>query len=78
MNGESTSTRASTLWSDYYALGKPKTLADRLREIDGVTFESVNDWLADRTLGQGTLVTLGPNEIEVDDEIFKPSTLKGC
>ena len=74
MRGESTATRSGMLWSDYYALGKPRSLAERLSEIEAVTFESVNEWLGDRVFGQCTLVTLGPNEIAVDDDLFKPET----
>jgi predicted Zn-dependent peptidase len=70
MCGESTPSRASMLWSDHHAFGISKTLDDRMREIDAVTYESVNEWLAARVFNCGTLVTLGPNEITVDDPLF--------
>jgi predicted Zn-dependent peptidase len=73
MHGESTPTRASMLWSDHHASGKTKTLKERLREIDSVTYESVNQWLEARVFGQGTLVTLGPSEIVVDDDLLYQS-----
>lgn len=78
MRGESTVARAGMLWSDYYALGKPRSLEDQLDKIDSVTFESVNDWLAARTFGQCTLVTLGPNEIHVDSDLFKSDVTNSC
>ena len=70
MGGESTPSRASMLWIDRHATGKPKTLEDRLCEIDSVTFESVNEWLEARVFDQGTLVTLGPLQITVEDDLF--------
>ena len=70
MRGESTPSRASMLWVDYHTTGKPKTLKDRLCEIDSVTYESVNEWLEARVFDRGTLVTLGPLQITVDDDLF--------
>jgi predicted Zn-dependent peptidase len=70
MRGESTPSRASMLWIDHHSTGKPKTLNDRLREIDSVTYESVNEWLEARVFDQGTLVTLGPLQITVDNDLF--------
>jgi predicted Zn-dependent peptidase len=73
MRGESTPSRASMLWGDHHAFGKTKTLKERLREIDSITYESVNQWLEARNFSKGTIVTLGPSEIEVDDEAFHQS-----
>ena len=70
MRGESTPSRASMIWIDHHANEKPKTLEDRLCEIDSITYESVNEWLEARVFDHGTLVTLGPLEITVDDDLF--------
>ena len=70
MHGESTSARSNTLWGDQYAIGKTKTLADRLQELDEVTHESVNEWLKNRDYGQLTLVYLGPDEIALEDDLL--------
>ena len=70
MRGESAQSRASMLWGDHESTGKTKTLESRLSEINSVTYESVNKWLEARSFTQGTLVTLGPNEISIDDKMF--------
>ena len=70
MQGESTSARSRALWADYYALGKSRSLAERLDEIDQIDLTSVNDWLQERKFGKLTLVTLGPDELN-----FSPNQL---
>lgn len=71
MGGESTTARANTLFGDQYSLGRVRTLAELLSEIDCVTLDAVNEWLDCRDFGQLTLVTLGPNEIVVDDSLLR-------
>ena len=70
MQGESTAARSTALWSDYYALGKCRSLAERLHEIDQINLGEVNAWVQKRKFGKLTLVTLGPNELN-----FSPSQL---
>ena len=70
MGGESTTARANTLFGDQYSLGRVRTLTELLNEIDGVSLNAVNEWLDSRDFGQLTLVTLGPNEIVVDDSLL--------
>ena len=65
MHGESTAARAGALWGDQYALGKTRSLADRLEEIEAVKFDEVNDWLAQREYGDLTFVAVGPHEIKM-------------
>lgn len=67
MHGESTSARASALWGDQYALGYTRSLADRLREIEAVQFDEVNNWLAQRVYGELTFVAVGPEPINLDE-----------
>jgi predicted Zn-dependent peptidase len=64
MHGESTTARASALWGDQYALGKARSLEERLQEIDDVQFDAVNSWLDQRDFGQLTCVAVGPSDIQ--------------
>ena len=70
MHGESTAARASALWGDQYALGKTRSLADRLQEIEAVKFDEVNDWLAHREYGDLTFVAVGPEEIKISQDMM--------
>jgi predicted Zn-dependent peptidase len=63
MNGESTAQRAAALWGDQFALGKTRSLADRLEEIDAITFSDVNDWLSKRSFGEMTFISVGPKSV---------------
>lgn len=63
MHGESTTARASALWGDQYALGKTRSLEDRLQEIDNVKFEEINNWLEQRDFGKLTCIAVGSSEI---------------
>ena len=68
MHGESTTARAGALWGDQYALGKTRTLDDRLEEIAAVRFEDVNAWLDARVFGDVTCVTVGPETLDIAPE----------
>jgi predicted Zn-dependent peptidase len=70
MHGESTTSRASALWADQFALGKTRSLKDRLDEIDAVTLENVNNWLKNRDYGDITMVYIGPDDLQLDDTIL--------
>ncbi|RMH24435.1 MAG: insulinase family protein [Planctomycetota bacterium] len=60
MSGESTAARASALAGDWFTLGRPRTLAERLAEIDAVTLDALNAYAAKRTLGELTIASIGP------------------
>lgn len=62
--GESTSARTAAAAGDLFKLGKPRTLDERAAEIDAVTLEQVNEYLAQRELGRVTIQTLGPSELK--------------
>ena len=62
-SGESSGARARALAADQRKLGKPRSLADRAAEIDAVTLDRLNDYLARRELGAMTTVTLGPKDL---------------
>ncbi|MBC8310384.1 MAG: insulinase family protein [Planctomycetes bacterium] len=70
MHGESTAARAMALWGDQYALGRTRSLAERLKELEGVRFEDVNAWLSQREFGEITFVYVGPEELNIDKNAF--------
>jgi predicted Zn-dependent peptidase len=45
MQGESTAARAASLSSDWYRLGRCRSLGELSAEVDAVTIESLNDWI---------------------------------
>lgn len=59
-SGESTGARASALAYDYHRLGRARSLAEIAAEYDAVTLDRVNEYLARRSMGDRTTVTLGP------------------
>ena len=70
MSGESTSARANAVWSDFYALGRGRTLQERLDQIDAVKLGDVNDWLRQRSFGQMSAVSIGPEQNTIDDALL--------
>ncbi len=65
MSGESTNARASALAGDYHKLGRPRSLDEITRQIDAVTLDAVNGYLEGRRLGDITIVSLGPGELQM-------------
>lgn len=63
MSGESTSARASALVRDWRKLGRARTLAEMARAVDAVTLDDVNDHLSRRSLGEVTIVSVGPEAL---------------
>lgn len=63
-SGESTAARASALAGDQHRLGRPRTLDEIMARYTKVTLDEVNAYLARRTLGPVTIVTLGPAELK--------------
>lgn len=70
MSGESTSARANAVWSDFYALGRGRTLQERLDQIDAVKLGDVNDWLRQRSFGQMSAISIGPEQNNIDDALL--------
>ncbi|HVT82357.1 MAG TPA: pitrilysin family protein [Phycisphaerae bacterium] len=65
MQGESSGARAGAIAYDFYHRGRTRTL-DELRDlIDGVNLKRVNDFLAANPVKELTVVTIGPNALEV-------------
>lgn len=67
MSGESTVARAGSLLGDMYALGRTRTLKEKLDELTSITLDDVNEYLKKRVFGTMTLVYLGPDPIEIDE-----------
>ncbi|MEZ6233805.1 MAG: pitrilysin family protein [Phycisphaerales bacterium] len=59
-SGESTGARSSALVGDYVRLGRARALSELIEQIDSLTLDEVNAYLAKRTLGTATVQTLGP------------------
>jgi predicted Zn-dependent peptidase len=64
MQGESTPSRASALVYDQFRLGRARTLDEVAAQIDAITLEQVNHYLAKRTFGQFSFSTIGPDPLQ--------------
>jgi predicted Zn-dependent peptidase len=65
MQQESSSSRSSSIARDWYHLGRVRTLDEVGTLIDGLTCTSINAYLAEHPPREFTVVTLGPDELEV-------------
>ncbi|MHB1037332.1 MAG: M16 family metallopeptidase [Pirellulales bacterium] len=65
MQQESSSARSSGVARDWYHLGRVRTLDEVGALVDGLTRESISDYLVAHPPGDFTIVTLGPHELEV-------------
>ena len=63
---ESSLSRCSSLAIDWYLLGRPQSLDEIGREIDGLTSEGINAYLAENPPRDFVIVTLGDKPLEVD------------
>ena len=64
MQQESSSARSGSIARDWFHLGRARTLEEINRIVDGLTGESINNYLAAHPPGDFTIVTLGPSELE--------------
>ena len=69
MQQESTSARSSALARDWYHLGRARTLEEIGQIIDDLTSDSINDYLTKNPPDDFTVVTLGPEPLEVPVEV---------
>jgi predicted Zn-dependent peptidase len=69
LSGESSSGRAASLAHDQHRLGRPRSLDEIERQIDAVTLEAINGYLATRRPGLVTIQTLGPAALVVPDGV---------
>lgn len=63
MQGESTGARASSIANDLYNRGVARTLDEMRDQLEAVTLKEVNTYLAARSAGPFTIVTLGPKAL---------------
>ncbi len=66
MQGESTSARCGTIAHDYFMRGRIRTLDEIKQEIDRLSVEQVNKYLASHAPGPFTIVTVGPKKLRVE------------
>ncbi len=67
MQGESTRARAGGIASDWFRLGRARTLDDVAAEINAVALDDLNDHLGRRDTGPFTLAVVGPNPLTLSD-----------
>ena len=65
LSSESSSSRASSVGSDYYILSRVRTLEEIKKEIEATTVDSVLQFLQKNKFEDFTAVTIGPKEITV-------------
>jgi len=65
MQSESSSSRSGAIGSDYYMLGRVRTLDEVKKEIEARTVDSVLAFLAKNPFKDFTVVTIGPKEVRV-------------
>jgi predicted Zn-dependent peptidase len=65
MQGESTSARSQALVSDWYHLGRLRTLAELSEAIDAVTVEDVAEYVRAFPAEPLTVLTIGPRPLDV-------------
>lgn len=67
MNGERSSARAAAIASDIYRVGRARTLAEVVAQIDALTIESVNDYcrqaFSETALATASLAVVGPEPL---------------
>jgi len=64
MESESSSARAGGIGSDYYLLGRVRTLEEIKNKIEEISTKSVTKFLKENPFEDYTTVTIGPNAIE--------------
>ncbi len=67
MQQESSFSRSSSIAREWYHIDRARTLDELERIVDGLTCESINDYLAKNPPGQFTIVTVGPDPLQVND-----------
>ncbi|MFK7822081.1 MAG: M16 family metallopeptidase [Planctomycetaceae bacterium] len=65
MQQESTIGRAGSIARDFYHLGRVQTLTEVSDRVDGLTVDSVLDHVRNHPAKDFTVVTLGPNELDL-------------
>ncbi len=63
MQGESTLSRATSIASDHFLLGSPRTLDKLESQIDAVTLDNLNQFLKQHPADNFTILTVGPEPL---------------
>jgi predicted Zn-dependent peptidase len=66
LQSESSGSRAGSIASDYYMLGRVRNLDEIKEEIEKTSIESVVDFLKKNPFNEFTVCTIGPTPLEVD------------
>jgi hypothetical protein len=69
MQQESSTARSGAMAGDWYHLGRLRDMHEINSEIDALTCESINQFLADNPPGDFSIVTLGANPLEAPVEV---------
>lgn len=69
MQGESTPARSGALAADQAVRGRPRSLDELAAEVDALTFDALNDFLAANTPGEMTTVTIGPAALRLPEAV---------
>ena len=69
MSGESTRARAQALGNDLFRIGRARSLDEVGSAIDGVSLDELNGYLADRSFGEVTIVSVGPAPLAVAERV---------
>lgn len=69
MQQESSSARSSAVARDWFHLGSVRTLEEVSAAVDALTCESINAYLAENPPRDFTIVTLGPQPLEVAERV---------
>ena len=64
LHSESSSSRAGGIATDYYMLGRVRSLDEIKNRIEQTTVDSVLDFLGRKKFGDFTVVTIGPESVE--------------
>jgi predicted Zn-dependent peptidase len=74
MQQESCRARANTMASDWFLLGRVPTLRQTLDQIEQLSVDSINNYLAENAPTQFELVTLGPEPLYLPDHAALPAS----
>ena len=65
MQQESSFSRSSSIAREWYRIGRARTLDELEQIVDGLSCESINDYLAKNPPGEFTIVTVGPEALQI-------------
>ena len=66
MQSESSGSRAGAIGSDYYMLGRVRSLDEIKEKIEATTIDSIVESLQRNPFEEFTVVTIGPREVRVE------------